>query len=120
MINGGDNSYNGGNLFRGAIMDSGSITPALDVASPPAENVYNTVLQNAGCAGSSDHLACLRALDYSDYLRAANSVPNIFSYRSLDLSYVPRPDPNDNFFSQSPDTSVASGAFTKVPIIIGE
>lgn len=77
MINGGDNSYNGGSLFRGAIMDSGSETPALDVTSAPATNIYNTVLENAGCSSASDKLACLRALDYSDFLRAANSVPGV-------------------------------------------
>ena len=120
IINGGDNSYNGGNLFRGAIMDSGSVVPALDVSSEKAESIYNSVLDNAGCSTAPDKLACLRGLSTEDFLDAANSVPNIISYRSLDLSYLPRPDPSDNFFPISPEVAVSNGAFTKVPIIIGD
>ena len=102
-------------------MDSGSIIPALDVASEPATNVFNTVVQNAGCASIDDVLDCLRALDYSDYLRAANSVPSIIGYRSLDLSYLPRPDPKDGgFYSENPVDAITGGSFAKVPIIIGE
>lgn len=120
VINGGDNTYNGKALFRAGIMDSGSIVPADTVTAPQAQAVYNTVVSNAGCSSSSDKLACLRALSYEDYLTAANSVPGIFSYRSLDLSYLPRPDPGDNFYSLSPEVSVQNGAFAKVPIIIGD
>ncbi|KAK5124269.1 hypothetical protein LTR85_001972 [Meristemomyces frigidus] len=120
VINGGDNTYKGKPMFRGAIMDSGSIVAADTVTAPQAQNVYDTVVANAGCSGSSDKLACLRALPYEQYLTAANSVPGIFSYRSLDLSYLPRPDPGDNFYSVSPEVSVTDGAFTKVPIIIGD
>jgi len=36
IINGGDNTYNGQPLFRGAIMDSGSLAPAMSVSSPRA------------------------------------------------------------------------------------
>ena len=120
IINGGDNTYRGQPLFRGAIMDSGSVIPADDVKAPQAQNVFNTVAANAGCSGSSDVLACLRSADYTTFLNAANSVPGILSYRSLDLSYLPRPDPGNSFFSQSPEVSVQNGAFTKVPIIIGD
>ncbi|KAF2083603.1 putative extracellular lipase [Saccharata proteae CBS 121410] len=119
IINGGDNTYNGAALFRGAIMDSGSVVPALDVASEPAQNIYDSVVESAGCADSDDTLACLRSLDYSRYLEAANSVPSIESYRSLDLSYLPRPDPTDNFFPTSAEVALDEG-FAKVPIIIGD
>lgn len=70
ILDGGDNSYNGGSLFRGAIMDSGSVVPALNVTSTPAQNVYDTVVSEAGCSGSSDQLACLRALPYETFLNA--------------------------------------------------
>lgn len=120
VINGGDNTYNGKALFRGAIMDSGSVVPADPVTAPQAQTIYNTVVSNAGCSGSSDELACLRSVSYDTYLSAANSVPAIFSYRSLDLSYLPRPDPGNNFFPQSPEVLLESGAVAKVPIIIGD
>lgn len=101
-------------------MDSGSVVPALDVASTKAQNIYDTVARTAGCSGKPDTLACLRALPYTDFLNAANSVPGIFSYRSLDLSYLPRPDPSNNFFPQSPELAVMAGQVAKVPVIIGD
>ncbi|KAK5112454.1 hypothetical protein LTR62_004210 [Meristemomyces frigidus] len=120
VINGGDNTYHGQALFRGAIMDSGSVTPADPVTAPQAQAVFNTVAQNAGCGGNSNVLACLRAAPYQTFLDATTSVPGIFSYRSLDLSYLPRPDPHDNFFSVSPEVSLLNGNYAKVPIIIGD
>ncbi|CAK4031873.1 Lipase 5 [Lecanosticta acicola] len=120
VINGGDNTYNGKPLFRGGIMNSGSVVPATDVSSAKPQAVYDTVVENAGCSSASDKLACLRSTDYTTFLNAANSVPGIFSYQSLDLSYLPRPDPGDNFFSQSPEISINADNFTKVPLIIGD
>ncbi|KAF1991180.1 alpha/beta-hydrolase [Aulographum hederae CBS 113979] len=118
-INNGDNTYKGNPLFRGAIMNSGSIVPALNVSSPPAQGIYDTVAEAAGCTGDGS-LACLRSRDYTTFLNAVTSVPGIFSYRSLDLSYMPRPDPGNNFFSKSPEESLLSGAWAKVPLIIGD
>lgn len=120
IIKGGDNSYKNGKLFRGAIMNSGSIVPTLDVASNKAQNVYDTVVDQAGCKGSQDTLACLRSVDYATFSAAVNYLPGILSYRSLDLAYLPRPDPADNFFPVSPEIAVANGHFTKVPVIIGD
>ena len=120
VINGGNNKYNGKPLFRAAMMDSGSTVPAVPVSDPKAQNVYNTVVNTAGCSSASDTLACLRALPYATFLNAVNSVPGIFSYSSVDLSYLPRPDPKSSFFSLSPEESVGKGAYTRVPIIIGD
>jgi len=120
IINGGDNTYNGQALFRGAIMNSGSIIPADTVTAPQAQAIYDTVVQNAGCSSSSDTLTCLRGVSYETFLQATQSVPGIFSYRSLDLSYLPRPDPSNDFFSLSPELSVEAGSYAKVPIIIGD
>lgn len=121
LINGGDNSFNGEPLFRGAIMNSGSIFPVEDVRTGKANDVYNTVVNKANCSSASDKLACLRETDYTTFLNAANSVPGFHGYRSVDLSYLPRPDPNDpTFFSASPETSLKNGAFTRVPVIIGD
>lgn len=101
-------------------MDSGSITPADPVTAPQAQAIYNTVVKNAGCSSSSDTLACLRSKDYTTFLNAVNSVPAILGYRSVDLSYLPRPDPGNNFFAQSPDIAVQQGKYVKVPSIIGD
>jgi len=120
IINGGDSTYNGKPLFRGAMMDSGSIVPALQVSDPKPQGIYDSVVTAAGCSGSADTLACLRSVSYTVLLNAVNSVPGIFSYSSVDLSYLPRPDNSSNFFSVSPEVSIQNGAYTKVPIIIGD
>jgi carboxylesterase type B len=120
IINGGDNTYNGKPLFRGVIMDSGAIIPALDVDDPKPQQIYDSVVDAAFCPRGPNSLQCLRLVPYTVFLNAVNSVPGIFSYRSVDLAYLPRPDSSDNFFPVSPDKAVMSGKFTKVPIIIGD
>lgn len=120
VINSGDNTYKGNALFRGAIMNSGSIVPVDPVTAPQAQAIYDSVVTAGGCSNATDKLACLRGLDYQTFLTAASSVPSIVSYRSLDLSYVPRPDPGDPFFPLSPELLVLDGSVAKVPIIIGD
>ena len=114
----GDNTYKGKPLFRAGIMDSGSIIPADPVDCPKAQNVYDTVVDVAGCSGASSTLDCLRGLDYETFLGATNSVPGILSYTSIDLSYLPRPD--GKVFTVSPDVSITEGNYAKVPFIIGD
>ncbi|AEO68535.1 c5f0b5ec-6584-4583-9d83-d8a27670ecc4 [Thermothielavioides terrestris] len=114
----GDNTYKGKPLFRGAIMNSGSIVPADPVDCPKGQVVYDTVVKQAGCASSQDTLACLRALPYDKFLAAANSVPAILSYSSVALSYLPRPD--GKALTESPDVLVKEGKYAAVPMIIGD
>jgi carboxylesterase type B len=114
----GDISYNDKPLFRGGIMNSGSIVPADPVDCPKGQVVYDTVVKNAGCASASDTLACLRAADYTTFLNAANSVPGILSYQSVALSYLPRPD--GTALTASPEVLMAQGKYAKVPFIIGD
>ncbi|KAK3347667.1 Alpha/Beta hydrolase protein [Neurospora tetraspora] len=114
----GDNTYNGKPLFRGAIMNSGSMVPADPVDCPKGQKVYDTVVKNAGCSGAADTLACLRALPYDTFLKAANSVPAILSYTSVALSYLPRPD--GKVLTQSADKLVLAKKYAAVPMIIGD
>ncbi|KAK3937469.1 alpha/beta-hydrolase [Diplogelasinospora grovesii] len=115
---GGNNKYNGQPLFRGGIMDSGSIVPADPVDCPKGQAVYNTVVAKAGCSAASDTLACLRGVDYQTFLNAANSVPALLSYSSVALSYLPRPD--GNVLTDSPEVLVKNGQYAAVPMIIGD
>ena len=114
----GDNTYNGKQLFRGSIMNSGSIVPADPVDCPKGQVVYNTVVTRAGCASAPDTLACLRALPYANFLDAANSVPAILSYNSVALSYLPRPD--GKILTASPDLLVKQKKYAAVPMIVGD
>jgi carboxylesterase type B len=105
-------------------MDSGSIVPALPVDHKKPQTIYDSVVAAAGChnpwVDQADTLACLRTVPYTTLLNAMNSVPGAFGYRSVDLAYLPRPDPSNNFFPVSPEIAIQNGAFTKVPVIIGD
>jgi len=114
----GNHTYNGKPLFRGAIMNSGSVVPADPVDCPKAQNVYNNVVDAGGCTNASDTLECLRGLPYNDFLYAVNSVPAILSYQSVALSYLPRPD--GTFMTDSADNLILAGKFADVPFIIGD
>lgn len=114
----GDHTYKNKPLFRAAIMNSGSVAPADPVDCPKGQEVYNTVVETAGCASAASSLDCLRALDYTDFLNAANSVPGILSFSSVALSYLPRPD--GVALTQTPDILIASKKYAKVPFIVGD
>ena len=114
----GDNTYNGAPLFRGGIMNSGCIAPANPVDGVKGQVVYDTVVKNAGCSSATDTLACLRGLDYTKFLNAANSVPGILGYNSVAESYLPRPD--GTVLTESPDQLVVKGKYASVPFIIGD
>jgi carboxylesterase type B len=51
-------------------------------------------------------------------LNAANAVPGILSYSTVNLSYLPRPD--GSTLTSSPDTLIAAGKFARVPFIVGD
>ncbi|KAI1206221.1 sterol esterase [Annulohypoxylon truncatum] len=115
---GGDNTYNGKKLFRGAIMNSGSVIPTDPVDCDRCQDIYDTVVSKAGCSSAADTLACLRSADYDTFLNATNSVPGILSYNSVALSYLPRPD--GVVLIDTPDVLAANGQYAAVPMIIGD
>lgn len=115
----GNNTYKGRPLFRGALMDSGSITPTEPVNGVKAQGIFNTVAEVAGCAGAADSakLECLRGVDYETFVNASNSVPNSLGYTSLAFSYAPRPD--GRTLTASPECLAHTGKYAAVPMIIG-
>ncbi|KAL5362041.1 Alpha/Beta hydrolase protein [Aspergillus floccosus] len=114
----GDYTYKGKPLFHGAIMNSGGAIPADPVDGVKGQAVYDKVVATAGCSSASDTLECLRGLDYTDFLNAANSVPGLLSYHSVALSYLPRPD--GKVLTRSPDLVGKAGKYAPVPFIIGD
>ncbi|KAK4674923.1 hypothetical protein QC764_502830 [Podospora pseudoanserina] len=114
----GNINYKGKPLFRGAIMNSGSIVPADPVDCPKGQEIYDTVVARSGCGGAADTLNCLRNLPYETFLETANSVPAILSYSSVALSYLPRPD--GVALTDSADRLVKAGKYAAVPMIIGD
>ena len=115
----GNNTYKGRPLFRGAIMDSGSITPTEPVNGVKAQGIFDTVVEAAGCASAADSakLECLRGVDYITFVNASNSVPTYLGYDSLALSYAPRPD--GRILTASPEALAQTGKYAAVPMIIG-
>ncbi|RKF77313.1 putative secreted lipase [Golovinomyces cichoracearum] len=111
-------SYNGKPLFRAAIMDSGSIVPTDAVNSPKPQNVFDQVVGAGGCSEAYDKIGCLRDLDYPKFLFASTSVPGLFDYQSVALSYIPRPD--GDLLTASMDELAANGKMAPVPFIIGD
>lgn len=99
-------------------MNSGSIVPADPVDCPKGQVVYNSVVSAAGCSGSADTLSCLRKVSYETFLNAVSSVPAIFGYNSVALSYLPRPD--GTVLTASPEILMEAGSYTKIPFIIGD
>ncbi|PHH67970.1 hypothetical protein CDD82_949 [Ophiocordyceps australis] len=118
-LRGGNATYKGKPLFHGAIMNSGSSAPVEPVDCPKAQAVFDLVTATAGCASPAvgSELDCLRALPYHDFLAAANAVPGFWSFSSLSLSYLPRPD--GHVLPDSPDVLAQQGRYHAVPIIIG-
>jgi acetylcholinesterase len=74
-------AYNGSNdnLFRGAIMQSGFPIPLRDFSS--GQDVYDLVVQGAGCTESEDTLECLRVVSLEVLQKAVDATPNIFGYQ---------------------------------------
>lgn len=114
----GNNKYKGKALFRGAIMNSGSIIPADPVDGVKGQAVYDGVVAAAGCKGKANTLACLRSVDYNTFLDASSSQPGIFSYDSVALAYLPRPD--GRTLTLSPEVLVQQGKYAHVPFIVGD
>ena len=114
----GNNNYKNHPLFRGAIMNSGSIVPAYPMDTSKAQVVFDTVVQVAGCSAASSKLSCLRNLPYDVFYNATNSVPSILGYDSVALSYLPRPD--GKILTKSPDVLAQTGKYAKVPFILGD
>jgi carboxylesterase type B len=114
----GDHTYKGRPLFRGAIMNSGSITPSEPVDGVTAQKHFDTVVEAAGCASVADSakVQCLREVDYDTMVNASNSAPGFLTYQSVALSYAPRPD--GRILTASPEALAMEGKYAAVPIII--
>ncbi|KAL1404960.1 hypothetical protein Q8F55_008572 [Vanrija albida] len=114
----GNHLYNGKPLFRGGIMNSGSIVPAQSSTSNKAQSIYDKVVSATSCAGKPDTLNCLRQLPYKEFFDAANSVPTAVGFDSIALSYLPRPD--GKWITGSTDDLLFAQKFADVPFIIGD
>lgn len=101
-------------------MNSGSILPALPISAPYNQQIYDHVVKASNCSGSHDTLTCLRSVPAETVIAAQATLPGLYNYQALHLTWFPRPDPSDGFYPTSPDAVVDTTAYAKVPIIIGD
>ncbi|KAI0681827.1 carotenoid ester lipase precursor [Earliella scabrosa] len=103
-------------LFRAGIMSSGSLVPTGDITD--LQGTYDLVVDQVGCSGASDTLACLRTVSSDSLLVAANMTPSLTSFGGLAIPYMPRAD---GVFIPEPIHQLArDGALAQVPFIIGD
>ncbi|KAJ7505873.1 carotenoid ester lipase precursor [Mycena galericulata] len=109
---------NGGNtegLFRAAFMQSGAPIPVGSIVD--GQKYYDAIVNQTGCSGAADTLACLRTVPYATLKAAQNASPGIFSYQSLVLAWLPRAD--GVFLSDNPQRLVQQGLVAQVPFVTG-
>ncbi|TFK48803.1 carotenoid ester lipase precursor [Heliocybe sulcata] len=110
---------NGGNtegLFRGAFMESGSPIPVGDISH--GQDYYDSIVATTGCSGASDTLECLRQVSEDSLQAAVDATPNIFSYQSLNLAWLPRVD--GVFLADTPQNLVLEGSVANIPFVTGD
>jgi len=95
-------------------MESGSAFPSGDASV--AQPFYDTLVQNAGCSGTSNTLACLANLDLTTLTNAISKSPNFF--QTQDLPWQPRVD--GSLIPQTPFKLISEGKVSKIPFINGD
>ena len=72
------NDGNTEGLFRAGILSSGSIVSTGDITD--LQSTYDFVVDEVGCSGASDAIACLRTVPVDSLLAAANKTPTDVDY----------------------------------------
>ncbi|KAF1954903.1 lipase 3 precursor [Byssothecium circinans] len=103
------NAYGGDNqgLFRAAILESGgAVGPPLN-GTDWYQAMYNNLTASVGCADAEDSLQCLRNVPYETIAPYGNQ--GLEWFHTIDGSFI-------TTYGQ---TSLTTGAFAKIPIILG-
>ncbi|KAJ7289382.1 Alpha/Beta hydrolase protein [Mycena rebaudengoi] len=112
LTNGGDTE----GLFRAGYMQSGSPVPVGPIEN--GQKYYDALVEQAGCTGTPDTLACLRTVPYEKLKHAQDVSPFFLSYQSLVLAWLPRED--GVFLTDNPQRLVQQGKVANVPFITGD
>lgn len=62
----------------------------------------------------------MRDAPYQVYWDAVNTLPIFFTYSSFALPFLPRPDPQDDFYPVFPEYALEAGNYSRVPVIAGD
>ncbi|KZZ98263.1 lipase 3 precursor [Beauveria brongniartii RCEF 3172] len=117
LLYGGNATYKSKPLFRGGIMDSGTIFPSDPIDCSKGQALYDQIARDTGCSGAQDTLEYLRQVDYNVLCKVVSTFPQIRSYHGPGLVFHPRPD--GNVLVDSPEVQIRKGQFFAVPIIVG-
>ena len=96
-------------LFRAAIAESGGPLQFVLFPMQTSNAIFANVSAAAGCSGSADQLACLRAVPFETLNQALNITP----------SYPFGPVIDGDFLQDYSSTQLNDGDFVKVPLLIG-
>ncbi|KAG0694972.1 Alpha/Beta hydrolase protein [Suillus ampliporus] len=108
---------NGGNtegLFRAAYLESGAPISVGDITH--GQVYYDFIVDQTGCASSSDTLQCLREVPYNTLMDAVNQTPTFFGYQGSLLAWMPRVD--GVFLTANPQDLLLQGSVANIPFII--
>ncbi|KAJ3506308.1 hypothetical protein NLJ89_g6941 [Agrocybe chaxingu] len=110
------NDGNPGGLFQGGFMQSGSpiILPEAELRQPS----FDQLVRETNCTSSTDKLACLRAAPFDSLMAAIRTVPTLFSFESLELSFQPVID--GYYIARDPLISLQQGKYARLPFITGD
>ena len=95
-------------LFRAAIAESGGPNLFTIENAVNAQAGYDNITQSTGCATAADQLGCLRALPFDTLNDILNRTAGYFM-----------PVIDGTFMETLPSKQLTSGAFVKVPFLIG-
>ncbi|KZT55556.1 alpha/beta-hydrolase [Calocera cornea HHB12733] len=103
------NAYGGrnDNLFRAAILESGSPTTENYLDTNQTQPLYDAIVEKAGCANATDTLSCLRTVPYETFYTAAND------------SHQWQPILDGTFLPEYPTQMLQQGQYVKVPLLMG-
>lgn len=94
------------------LQHSTSTSPMVNTTHPKHQHYYDFLVQETGCAGKNDTLACLRNAPYDTLLSAINETPAAFSTSGLNFTYGASVD--GNFFDRTLKESVRDGIYAQV------
>ncbi|KAF4617357.1 hypothetical protein D9613_005829 [Agrocybe pediades] len=109
---------NGGNtegLSRAAFMESGAPLPVGDITH--GQEYYDFIVARTGCSKAADTLECLRKVPYASLKDAINRTPSLFSFKALNLAWMPRTD--GVFLTENPQILLQKNIVANIPYATG-
>ncbi|UPX18276.1 uncharacterized protein EKO05_0008580 [Ascochyta rabiei] len=107
----------GTSLFSGIVAASPYLPPQYNFDASIPTQKYQSFASRAGCANSTETLACLRSKD-STTLQAANSAENSANFYG-NWAFLPVTEPETGFISTLPSASLAAQRVNGQHVLVG-